>query len=311
MSKITDENYLHKLFIQEAAPALERHSGGSDVDMQEKTVDITENGTVEIVPDEGCVLSKVVANVEVSSGGSDSDSLLEAFIGGSLTDIESDIESIRQFAFYRCTSVKSVKFNKLKNLSDYALMEFTGLEMIDAPLIEKIGSSGMHKTSVKSLSFPMLYSIGASGLSYNAQLVSIDSPNLQFVSQLAFQNDTALTRVCFPKVDSLDTKTFYGCSSLSYADFTSIRYVGKEIFYNCSSLNTLVIRKSTRIDLSNINSFTNTPIAAGTGYIYVPAALVDSYKSATNWSNYASQFRALEDYTVDGTTTGELDETKI
>ena len=34
-------------------------------------------------------------------------------------------------------------------------------------------------------------------------------------------------------------------------------------------------------------------------------------QAATNWSTYAAQFRALEDYTVDGTTTGELDETKI
>lgn len=41
------------------------------------------------------------------------------------------------------------------------------------------------------------------------------------------------------------------------------------------------------------------------------AALVDSYKAATNWSTYADQIRALEDYTVDGTTTGALDETKI
>lgn len=40
-------------------------------------------------------------------------------------------------------------------------------------------------------------------------------------------------------------------------------------------------------------------------------ALVDSYKAATNWSTYATQFRALEDYTVDGTITGELDSTKI
>lgn len=45
--------------------------------------------------------------------------------------------------------------------------------------------------------------------------------------------------------------------------------------------------------------------------IYVPAALIDSYKAATNWSAYANQFRALEDYTVDGTITGELDESKI
>jgi hypothetical protein len=39
--------------------------------------------------------------------------------------------------------------------------------------------------------------------------------------------------------------------------------------------------------------------------------LVDEYKAATNWSTYAGRIRALEDYTVDGTITGELDESKI
>ena len=52
-------------------------------------------------------------------------------------------------------------------------------------------------------------------------------------------------------------------------------------------------------------------IANGKGYIYVPRAMVDTLKSATNWSTYATQIRALEDYTVDGTITGELDESKI
>lgn len=36
---------------------------------QEKTVDITENGTTEVVPDEGKVLSKVTVKVDVSGGG--------------------------------------------------------------------------------------------------------------------------------------------------------------------------------------------------------------------------------------------------
>ena len=65
------------------------------------------------------------------------------------------------------------------------------------------------------------------------------------------------------------------------------------------------------------NNIIHSKIAAGNGYIYVPRALLSDddetkdYRRATNWSTYAAQFRALEDYTVDGTTTGELDKTKI
>lgn len=32
------------------------------------------------------------------------------------------------------------------------------------------------------------------------------------------------------------------------------------------------------------------------GFIYVPRKFVESYKVATNWSAFASQFRAIEDY---------------
>ena len=54
--------------------------------------------------------------------------------------------------------------------------------------------------------------------------------------------------------------------------------------------------RSTMAKLDNTNTFNSTPIASGTGYIYVPAALVDNYKAATNWSTYANQIRAIEDY---------------
>lgn len=42
---------------------------------QEKTIDITENGTTEVVPDDGKVLSKVTVNVDVAGGGAEEDFL--------------------------------------------------------------------------------------------------------------------------------------------------------------------------------------------------------------------------------------------
>jgi hypothetical protein len=87
--------------------------------------------------------------------------------------------------------------------------------------------------------------------------------------------------------------------------------IGNYAFGGCQALTTLVLRNTAKVaTLSNSNALKNTPIASGTGYIYAPHALVDSYKAATNWSTYAAQFRALEDYTVDGTVTGELDTTR-
>jgi hypothetical protein len=73
--------------------------------------------------------------------------------------------------------------------------------------------------------------------------------------------------------------------------------IGDYAFSNCAALTVLILRSETMCTLSATTVFNNTPIkSGGTGFIYVPRALVDSYKAATNWSTYASQFRAIEDY---------------
>ena len=95
---------------------------------------------------------------------------------------------------------------------------------------------------------------------------------------------------------SIDAFAFYRCSALTTADFPAVTSVGENAFKSCSKLTTLILRSGTMVTLSNMNAFSSTPIASGTGYIYVPAALVDSYKAASNWSTYANQIRAIEDY---------------
>ena len=91
----------------------------------------------------------------------------------------------------------------------------------------------------------------------------------------------------------------------------NITYIGPNAFSNCTNFTVLTLRGTSLASLANVSAFNTTPIKNGTGYIYVPSALVETYKTATNWSTYANQFRALEEYTVDGTITGNLDESKI
>ena len=131
------------------------------------------------------------------------------------------------------------------------------------------------------------------------------------IGSRAFSFCNALRYVNCPNATTVETEGFRECSSLEIADFASLTSVGDCAFLLCSNLKALVLRSSVMCTTYSGNDLNNTPIKEGAGYIYVPSALVDSYKSATNWSNHSSKFRALEDYTVDGTTTGELDPTKI
>ena len=106
---------------------------------------------------------------------------------------------------------------------------------------------------------------------------------------------------------------FYNCSKLTIIDITYYNLTGRSTMfaYRCSALKSLIIREFGANYVLSSNAFLESSIESGTGYIYVPRSMVSTLQSATNWSTHASQIRALEDYTVDGTTTGALDETKI
>ena len=86
------------------------------------------------------------------------------------------------------------------------------------------------------------------------------------------------------------------CSNLEKIDFDVLEEMKDADFYQCSALTAVIIRSPAVCTMGDSNAFKSTPIASGTGYVYVPAALVDSYKAATNWSVYADQIRAIEAY---------------
>ena len=144
-----------------------------------------------------------------------------------------------------------------------------------------------------------------------SKLTSVDFPAVTNIGDEAFISCYKLTSVDFPAVTSIGGYAFSGCTNLTSVDFPVVTSIGSFAFISCSQLTALILRSENVCTLSATNALNSTPIASGTGYIYVPRALVDSYKEATNWSAYAARFRALEDYTVDGTITGELDESKI
>lgn len=131
------------------------------------------------------------------------------------------------------------------------------------------------------------------------------------IGNYAFRGCSALTAVNFQVVTKIGIQSFNNCSALTAVDLPAVTTIGNEAFRYCNQLKTLILRSTTMVLINAASILTSTPIASGTGYIYVPRALVDSYKAASKWSTYASQIRALEDYTVDGTITGALDESKI
>lgn len=85
---------------------------------------------------------------------------------------------------------------------------------------------------------------------------------------------------------------FNNCSALTSVDIPNATSIGDAVFNNCSKLKTIYLRSKTICTLSGtLGSF---PFSSPTITIYVPNSLIDSYKTADNWSNYASFFKSLE-----------------
>lgn len=115
---------------------------------------------------------------------------------------------------------------------------------------------------------------GTAGFSGCAKLTKINTENLKTIGQGGFQKCSVL-------------------NNLAFHNLTSIAANG---FLTCSTLDTLIIRTDSVCKLASVNAFSDTPIANGTGFVYVPLSLIEDYKTATNWATYAAQLRAIEDY---------------
>lgn len=142
-------------------------------------------------------------------------------------------------------------------------------------------------------------------------LVEVNMPNLERTDgTYSMTSCVSLESIVLPKCTTFGDHTFRSCEKLKFVDLPVANKFGRYVFYG-TALEALILRADEVATLNSSDALQSSPVEAGTGYIYVPSALVDSYKAATNWSAYAAQFRALEDYTVDGTVTGALDESKI
>ena len=161
-----------------------------------------------------------------------------------------------------------------------------------------------------------------SAFAYCASVQSVSLPNcatLEYrcfyrattLSEVNLRNVTAITgqgvfsvagieSLYLPKLVTLSdaSNMCNSCSRLTKAVFPALsgQTIPGTCFAYCSVLKTLVLGGSKLNPLSATNALTDTLIAKGGGYIYVPRDLVSSYKSATNWSTFANQIRAIEDY---------------
>ena len=188
------------------------------------------------------------------------DAVTDGLIMRTITElVDEHITAISDYAFYGCSALKTVICT---NATSFRSDSFTGcraLETVSLPQVRYLDGVFRNCTALKN----------------------VDLPNLRDLrKQYAFENCTSLERIDLPACTHIGVGKGYGCGA----------------FHACSSLSVAILRSTTMCELDDISVFSATPISNGTGYIYVPKALIETYQAHEKWSYYANQSRAIEDY---------------
>ena len=159
-------------------------------------------------------------------------------------------------------------------------------------------------------------SIYSQALQYSSVGEDIDLNNVVTAGPKAFYRCEKIKNIRGEKVETLETQAICDCDALESAYFPMAKTLGANCFqYDrklvvaefsaesidascfsaCSVLTKLILRGNKVCTLKNTNAFSSSGIYNKTGYVYVPDNLVNSYKTATNWSTYADQIKPLSE----------------
>ena len=229
-------------------------------------------------------------------------------------------------AFRFCYSLTTVSFPNCTNISIDAFAYCSSLISVNFPNCSYIGSNAFRRCcSLISVDFPNCSYISYGAFASCTSLISVDFPNCSYIGSYAFKECTNLTIVNFSNCSYISNNAFYSCTNLTSVNFSNCSYISNNAFYsctnltsvnfpvcttignyafrNCTSLTSVTLGTSTVCTLANSNAFSSTPMST-TGWFYVPASLLASYQTATNWTYYSSRFSTIE--SLENNTSGNL-----
>ena len=223
-----------------------------------------------------------------------------AFTFQNMTDLVSvnapNLKTVGNYCFDGCTKLTTVNLSSVTKFS--GMRQFrncTALTTLNCPLLESItdGYTFHNCTSLAGeITFNNLKTIKGASTFVNTNFTAMHFPALTTITGgWNFQGCKKLETVTMPLVTSLPESCFRMATStmLTKIDLPSVTSLADGVFTNQNKLETLILRSTTMCTLAeNQNVLSGTPIIKGTGYIYVPSALIDTYKTNSLWIIFAN-----------------------
>ena len=189
------------------------------------------------------------------------------------------------------TTISEYVMGQSNNKKNYTL---TGVR-ISSGVTSSAKNAFYNCYSLTSITIPNSVTSMGTYAFYNCySLTSITIPNsVTGIWNYAFCDCYSLTSITIPNsVTSIEASTFLSCYSLTSITIpNSVTSIGTYAFYNCYSLIEYDFSTFTSIPtLSDKNAFSGIN---GICKMLIPSALIDTWKTATNWSAYAKYMVAV------------------
>ena len=154
--------------------------------------------------------------------------------------------------------------------------------------VTNAGDDFLHDcSSLVSVDLPNLTNAGDDFLYGCSSLVSVDLPNLTNVGPCFLYDCSSLVSVDLPNLTSAGPHFLHNCSSLVSVDLSNLTSAEYDFLYGCSSLVSVFLRSSVVCKITDQDFPSKCSI-------YVPASIIDSYKTANVWIDIAERIKTLE-----------------
>lgn len=165
----------------------------------------------------------------------------------------------------------------------------------DAEKVTSIGSLFRSNTLIKNFDelrfFKNVQKLDGYAFNGCTSLEYVNLENVVTTGDQVFMNTTLVSFIA-PNISSIGTYQMRYNNALRVIDLgENCAWIGNRGFSDCPNTEVIICRAANPPGLGY-----NTSLATNSCPIYVPDASVDTYKTASTWSSYASRIKPLSEY---------------